>query len=166
LPTPFCQPGQRTAAPVAPRLGAVAAQAALDEPLPDTPGDPAATLELLDRVGTPATMAMAGPRFFGFVIGAALPVAVAANWLAGATLRSCRVERAVWRSGLRCARYVCRIVPARAWRGQRRRAEATENGAGVGGTRIPGMGRRGACAYDSACGPRSMHEAPRRSSEP
>src|SRR5690606_18420097 len=30
------------------------------------------------------TMAMAGPRFFGFVIGGALPVTLAANWLAGA----------------------------------------------------------------------------------
>jgi glutamate/tyrosine decarboxylase-like PLP-dependent enzyme len=29
-------------------------------------------------------MAMAGPRFFGFVIGGALPVTLAANWLAGA----------------------------------------------------------------------------------
>src|SRR5262245_49900424 len=29
-------------------------------------------------------MAMAGPRFFGFVIGGSLPVAVAANWLATA----------------------------------------------------------------------------------
>jgi glutamate/tyrosine decarboxylase-like PLP-dependent enzyme len=29
-------------------------------------------------------MAMAGPRFFGFVIGGALPVTVAANWLAAA----------------------------------------------------------------------------------
>jgi glutamate/tyrosine decarboxylase-like PLP-dependent enzyme len=38
----------------------------------------------LDEVCTPATMAMAGPRFFGFVIGGALPVTLAANWLAGA----------------------------------------------------------------------------------
>ena len=29
-------------------------------------------------------MAMAGPRFFGFVIGGALPITLAANWLAGA----------------------------------------------------------------------------------
>ena len=29
-------------------------------------------------------MAMAGPRFFGFVIGGSLPVTVAASWLAAA----------------------------------------------------------------------------------
>jgi glutamate/tyrosine decarboxylase-like PLP-dependent enzyme len=52
--------------------------------LPDGPGDPRDTIRLLDEVGSPATMAMAGPRFFGFVIGAALPVTVAAQWLAGA----------------------------------------------------------------------------------
>jgi len=69
---------------VAPTPEAVAALAAWDEPLPDGPADPAETLRLLDRVGSPATMAMAGGRFFGFVIGGALPVTVAANWLATA----------------------------------------------------------------------------------
>lgn len=63
---------------------AVAALARLDEPLPDGPTDPQAVLRLLDEAGSPATMAMAGPRFFGFVIGGALPVTLAANWLAGA----------------------------------------------------------------------------------
>ena len=29
-------------------------------------------------------MATAGSRFFGFVVGGSLPVALAANWLAGA----------------------------------------------------------------------------------
>jgi glutamate/tyrosine decarboxylase-like PLP-dependent enzyme len=70
--------------PVAPSADAIAALAELDEPLPDSPQEPGQVLALLDRVGSPATMAMAGPRFFGFVIGGALPVAVAANWLATA----------------------------------------------------------------------------------
>ena len=69
---------------VAPTPSAVAAIASFDEPLPERPGDPEATLDLLDRIGSPATMAMAGPRFFGFVIGGALPVSLAANWLVGA----------------------------------------------------------------------------------
>ena len=70
--------------PVAATPAAVAALEAWDEPLPDAPSDPQRTLELLDRVGSPATMAMAGGRFFGFVIGGALPVTVAASWLATA----------------------------------------------------------------------------------
>jgi glutamate/tyrosine decarboxylase-like PLP-dependent enzyme len=58
---------------------------ALDElggPLPDPPAPPLAVLELLDRVGSPATVATAGGRFFGFVHGGALPASVAAGWLA------------------------------------------------------------------------------------
>ena len=54
------------------------------EPLPEAPGDPFCVLDLLDRVGSPATVATAGGRFFGFVNGAALPVSVAATWLASA----------------------------------------------------------------------------------
>lgn len=72
------------ARPVRPDPNAVSALAWLDEPLPDGPSDPQAVLRLLDEAGSPATMAMAGPRFFGFVIGGSLPVTVAANWLAGA----------------------------------------------------------------------------------
>jgi glutamate/tyrosine decarboxylase-like PLP-dependent enzyme len=68
--------------PVAPSAAAVAGLAAFDEPLPAAPGDPAQTLRLLDEVGSPATMAIGGPRFFGFVMGGCLPVTLAANWLA------------------------------------------------------------------------------------
>lgn len=46
--------------------------------------DPKAVLDLLDRVGSPATMAVMGSRFFGGVIGGSLPVTVAAHWLADA----------------------------------------------------------------------------------
>src|SRR3954466_4921148 len=69
---------------VAPPPEAVANLAALNEPLAAEAAPPERVLELLDEVCSPATTAMAGPRFFGFVIGGALPVTLAANWLAGA----------------------------------------------------------------------------------
>ena len=69
---------------VVPSKQAVAALARLDEPLPEGPSDPAAVLAALDDLGSPATMAMAGRRFFGWVIGGSLPATVAANWLAAA----------------------------------------------------------------------------------
>lgn len=74
----------RDARAVAPSPEAVAGLRAFDEALPAGPTDPAGTLRLLDEVGSPATMSMGSGRFFGFVIGGALPVTLAANWLAGA----------------------------------------------------------------------------------
>lgn len=79
---------------VAPPAAAVTALRAFDEPLPAGPTDPADTLRLLDEVGSPATMGMAGPRFFGFVIGGSLPVTLAANWLAGAWDQNAPMYRA------------------------------------------------------------------------
>jgi glutamate/tyrosine decarboxylase-like PLP-dependent enzyme len=61
----------------------VARLAELAIPLPTDPSPADETMALLDSFSA-ATMAMAGPRFFGFVIGGALPATVAANWLASA----------------------------------------------------------------------------------
>lgn len=51
------------------------------EPLAESGMPAAEVLAMLDDIGSPAAMAMTGPRFFGFVIGGSLPVSVASNWL-------------------------------------------------------------------------------------
>jgi len=56
----------------------------LDRPLQDESIDPHEVLETLDVLGSPATVASPSGRYFGFVIGGTLPVARAANVLAGA----------------------------------------------------------------------------------
>ena len=66
---------------VSPSADAVAALSALDVALPEDGVEPAAMLAQLDELVSPATMAIAGPRFFGFVMGGSLPATVAASWL-------------------------------------------------------------------------------------
>jgi glutamate/tyrosine decarboxylase-like PLP-dependent enzyme len=67
-----------------PQQEALAGLGRLGGPLPEESTDPQRVLELLDEYGSPATVVTTGGRYFGFVIGATLPAALAANWLAGA----------------------------------------------------------------------------------
>jgi glutamate/tyrosine decarboxylase-like PLP-dependent enzyme len=69
---------------VEPSPDALAALDRFDFPLPTAGLEPAAVLRLIDEAGSPATVASAGPRYFGFVIGGALPVAVAVSSLLAA----------------------------------------------------------------------------------
>ncbi len=69
---------------VAPTTAAVNDLAQFAGELPETPPDPWTVVDLLDRVGSPATVATAGGRFFGFVNGASVPASVAATWIASA----------------------------------------------------------------------------------
>jgi glutamate/tyrosine decarboxylase-like PLP-dependent enzyme len=62
---------------------------ALDVPLPAQPGRPGDILAFLDDYASPATVASAGGRYFGFVTGGALPVTVAAQFLAAAWDQNC-----------------------------------------------------------------------------
>ncbi len=71
-----------SARPAFPSRDAISALDGLGGTLPDGPSDGAATLALLDRLGTPATVTSNGPNYFGFVIGSLLPVAGAAERLA------------------------------------------------------------------------------------
>jgi glutamate/tyrosine decarboxylase-like PLP-dependent enzyme len=69
---------------VFPDPAAVEALAAFDEPLPEGGADAGETLRLLTGVGSPATVATTGARYFGFVNGATLPVALGAAWVVSA----------------------------------------------------------------------------------
>ena len=73
--------GERSVAPTA---AAIAGMERLGGLLPEAGLAPAKVLALLDEAGSPATIASAGGRYFGFVTGGVLPAALAAGWLGSA----------------------------------------------------------------------------------
>ena len=63
---------------------AAALHRALGGDLPDAGEDPVGVLERLVAAADPGIVASPGPRFFGFVVGGTLPVAMAADWMTSA----------------------------------------------------------------------------------
>jgi glutamate/tyrosine decarboxylase-like PLP-dependent enzyme len=70
--------------PVAARADASAVRGSLGGPLPELGEDPASVIDALAAGAEPGLVATAGPRHFGFVIGGAVPAALAADWLVSA----------------------------------------------------------------------------------
>src|ERR1700730_17588837 len=67
--------------PVAARATLDELRRAFDHPLPISPTRPALSIDELIAGAEPGVVATGSPRYFGFVIGGALPAAVAADWL-------------------------------------------------------------------------------------
>lgn len=67
---------------VMPTDAAIKSLKSLHTAMPDAATDDVSIINELHAIGSPATVATTGGRFFGFVVGGALPVAVASNWLA------------------------------------------------------------------------------------
>jgi glutamate/tyrosine decarboxylase-like PLP-dependent enzyme len=69
---------------VSPTSSDLAALAGFHELFPDKTSDPADVLNQLDAIGSPATVATTGGRYFGFVNGGMVPAALAASWMTDA----------------------------------------------------------------------------------
>ncbi|HKX48493.1 MAG TPA: pyridoxal-dependent decarboxylase [Gaiellaceae bacterium] len=67
--------------PVFPTASVEELALALGGPLPESPSDPLEVVERFAREVDPGIVATAGGRYFGYVIGSALPASIAADWL-------------------------------------------------------------------------------------
>jgi glutamate/tyrosine decarboxylase-like PLP-dependent enzyme len=67
--------------PVYPRASVGELREVLDGPLPEGPSDPLQVIEQLAAGVDPGVVASQSGRYFGFVVGGTLPVALAADWL-------------------------------------------------------------------------------------
>ncbi len=67
--------------PIFPRITPEQLREALGGPLPDEPLDPERVIEELAAAAEPGVVALGSGRYFGFVIGGAVPAALAADWL-------------------------------------------------------------------------------------
>src|SRR6266481_4724904 len=72
---------ERRVAPTEPQISELRK---FHEAFPESSTDPRSVVAMLDELGSPATVATAGGRYFGFVTGGVLPASLAASWLASA----------------------------------------------------------------------------------